>query len=261
MSQNSPEFILFVLLRQLNCRSNRYPPLIAMTKWTSLDSSSRSRIFKCEMVPFTNTEMFGRTLSSSHNRSLIPGYSASRFSIASRTLEPATVTEAFPCVRSRSGVGIQRVGMRLYTPTLPSPISKSGNGGGVSQSWNVIAVRINIFYSPSPIRDRRMGEGRDGGQLFFPCVRLRRGWESRGWAWTYLFTILVSSSFDPFLVFWLFVLSGYPRLRLIQTQGYWSRHCSKSGVLDSLSIQRKRCALHRTQGGPAPNVDCHPVRR
>ena len=36
-------------------------------------------------------------------------------------------------------------------------------GRAVITIWEVIGVFINTEYSPSPIRDRRMGEGREGG--------------------------------------------------------------------------------------------------
>ena len=97
-----------------------YPPLIAITKWTSLSSSSRSRIFKWDVCPSTMTEIFGRTLSPSHSLSLTPGYFASSEAIASLTLEPDTATETFPCVSSLSGAGMKMVGMGLFYVTLPS---------------------------------------------------------------------------------------------------------------------------------------------
>jgi len=83
------------------------PPLMAIKKWTSLSASSRSLIFKWDISPSTKTDIFGRTLSPSHSRSLIPGYCASRESIASLTLTPDTATETFRCVKLRSGAGIK----------------------------------------------------------------------------------------------------------------------------------------------------------
>ncbi|HMR99852.1 MAG TPA: hypothetical protein PKE62_11405 [Anaerolineales bacterium] len=58
------------------------------------------------------------------------------------------------------------------TPTLPSPIVKNQK-----RQWGREYIQLggdeyfhNNFCSPSPIREVRMGEGRDGGHMLSPLM-------------------------------------------------------------------------------------------
>ncbi len=93
------------------------PPLTAGTKCTSLSSANGCCIRNSLSSPSTTRATSGLRSSPRQRRLQTPGWSASRFSRARRTVVPDTWTTLEPPVRSRKGGGIQIDG----TPTLSPP--------------------------------------------------------------------------------------------------------------------------------------------
>lgn len=89
----------------------RYPPETDGMKWTSPSGGTCSRRPVSRTWELIATEIPGRSRSPSHNRSRIPGNSASSWSTTSRTVAASRVSSRTPCVNRCREAGMKTRGM------------------------------------------------------------------------------------------------------------------------------------------------------